>query len=210
MDLMASSGASAVHNPASNLKLGSGIAPVAKLKARGVNVALGTDGGDTSDSYSIFEQMRLAAYLSRVVAEDPENWIIAVEALKMGTVNGALAVPAWRGKIGQIKPGYSADLILLKPSLRLRPLRDVVHQLVFCESGESVHTVLVAGKIVVEGGRLTRVDEENLVRRVEPISKKMHRIYTRIKKIPDRSQKITHELYKKALAAKGLPVRFLS
>jgi 5-methylthioadenosine/S-adenosylhomocysteine deaminase len=210
MDLMASSGASAVHNPASNLKLGSGIAPVAKLKARGVNVALGTDGGDTSDSYSIFEQMRLAAYLSRVVAEDPNNWITAADALKMATVDGAQAIPAWRGKIGQIKPGCTADLILLKPSLRLRPLTDVVHQLVFCEAGQSVDTVLVGGNIVVEAGRLTRVDENSLIRRVEPISKKMHRLYSRIKKVPDRSQQITHELYKKALAAKGLPVRSLS
>jgi len=210
IDLMASSGASTVHNPASNLKLGSGIAPVAQLKTRGVNVALGTDGGDTSDSYSIFEQMRLAAYLSRVVAEDPENWITAADALRMGTINSAQAVPAWRGKIGEIKPGYSADMILLKPTLRLRPLRDVVHQLVFCEDGQSVHTVLVAGEIVVDGGRLTGVDEDSLIRRVEPISRKMHRLYSRIKKVPDRSQKITHELYKKALAAKGLPVRFLS
>jgi len=100
-------------------------------------------------------------------------------------------------------------LILLKPTLRLRPLRDVVHQLVFCEDGQSVHTVLVAGEIVVDGGRLTGVDENGLIRRVEPISRKMHRLYSRIKKVPDRSQKITRELYKKALAAKGLPVRFL-
>ena len=65
MDLLAAAGASVVHNPASNLKLGSGIAPVSELKKRGVNVALGTDGGDTSDNYSIFEQMRLAAFVSR-------------------------------------------------------------------------------------------------------------------------------------------------
>jgi 5-methylthioadenosine/S-adenosylhomocysteine deaminase len=209
MDLMASSGASVVHNPASNLKLGSGIAPVAKLKKRGVNVALGTDGGDTSDSYSIFEQMRLAAYVSRVVAEDPENWITALDALKMGTVNGAQAVPAWRGKIGKIKPGYRADLILLKPSLRLRPLRDIVRQLVFCEGGQSVDTVLVEGKIVVEGGRLTGIDEGALIRRVEPISKRMFRLYGRVKTKPDRSQQTTRELYKKSFMAKGLPVRFL-
>ncbi|HSE85241.1 MAG TPA: amidohydrolase [Candidatus Binatia bacterium] len=208
IDLMASSGASAVHNPASNLKLGSGIAPVAKLKTRGVNVALGTDGGDTSDSYSIFEQMRLAAYLSRVVAEDPENWITAADALRMGTINSAQAVPSWRGKIGEIKPGYSADLILLKPTLRLRPLRDVVHQLVFCEGGQSVDTVLVDGKVVVEGGRLANVNEESLIRRVEPISKKMYRIYGRIKKKPD-PQLTTRDLYKKAFMAKGLPSRLL-
>ena len=209
MDLLASSGASAVHNPASNLKLGSGVAPVAKLKARGVNVALGTDGGDTSDSYSIFEQMRLAAFLSRIVAEDPHNWITAFDALRMGTANGAQAVPAWRGKIGKIKPGYRADLILLKPNLRLRPLRDIVNQLVFCETGQSVDTVLVDGKVVVEGGRLLGVDEETLIRRVEPISRKMHRLYGLVKKRPDRFQRITRELYKQSFMAKGLPLRFL-
>jgi 5-methylthioadenosine/S-adenosylhomocysteine deaminase len=209
MDLLASSGASAVHNPASNLKLGSGIAPVAKLKAHGINVALGTDGGDTSDSYSIFEQIRLAAYLSRVVTENPNGWITALDALKMGTANGAQAVPAWRGKIGKIKPGYRADLVLLKPSLRLRPLRDIVRQLVFCEGGQSVDTVLVDGKIVVESGRLTGVDEKALIRRVEPISKKMYRLYTRIKKKPDRSRQTAHELYKKSFRAKGLPARLL-
>lgn len=209
MDLVASSGASVVHNPASNLKLGSGIAPIAKLKARGINVALGTDGGDTSDSYSIFEQMRLAAYVSRVVAEDPENWITAMDSLRMGTVNGAQAVPAWRGKIGMVKPGYRADLVLLKPSLRLRPLRDVMHQLVFCEAGQSVDTVLVDGKLVLEGGRLIGVDEETLIRRVEPLSKKMHRLYGLVKKKPDRSQRTIRDLYKKSFMAKGLPVRFL-
>ena len=209
MDLLASSGASAVHNPASNLKLGSGIAPVAKLKTHGVNVALGTDGGDTSDSYSIFEQMRLAAYLSRVIAEDPNNWITAFEALRMGTMNGAQAVPAWRGKIGRIETGYRADLVLLKPSLRLRPLRDIVHQLVFCEGGQSVDTVFVDGKVVLEGGCLSGVDEESLIRRVEPISKKMHRLYGRIQKKSDRSQRTIRELYKKSFAAKGPTYRFM-
>ena len=208
MDLLASSGASAVHNPASNLKLGSGVAPVAKLKARGVNVALGTDGGDTSDSYSIFEQIRLAAFLSRIAAEDPESWITAPDALRMGTVNGAQAIPAWRGKIGEIKPGYRADLVILKPSLRLRPLRDIIHQLVFCEGGQSVDTVLVDGKIVVEGGRLINVDEKSLIRRVEPISKKMYRLYSRIKKNPD-PQRTTRDLYKKSFMAQGLPSRLL-
>ena len=204
MDILARSGASVVHNPASNLKLGSGIAPIAKLKARGVNVALGTDGGDTSDTYSIFEQMRLAAFLSRIVAEDSQEWITALDALRMGTVNGARAIPAWRGKIGMIKPGYRADLVLLKPSLRLRPLRDIVHQLVFCEAGQSVDTVLVDGKVVLESGRLIGVDEEALIRRVEPISKKMHRLYGLVLKKPDRSQRTIRDLYRKSFLAKGL------
>jgi 5-methylthioadenosine/S-adenosylhomocysteine deaminase len=204
MDILARSGASVVHNPASNLKLGSGIAPTAKLKARGVNVALGTDGGDTSDTYSIFEQMRLAAFLSRVASEHSQEWITALDALRMGTVNGAQAIPAWRSKIGLIKPGYRADIVLLKPSLRLRPLRDVVHQLVFCEAGQSVDTVLVDGKVVVESGRLIGVDEKALIRRVEPISKKMHRLYGLVQKKPDRSQRVIRDLYRKSFLAKGL------
>ena len=204
MDILARSAASVVHNPASNLKLGSGIAPIAKLKARGVNVALGTDGGDTSDTYSIFEQMRLAAFLSRLVTEHSQDWITALDALRMGTVNGAQAIPGWRGKIGLIKPGYRADIVLLKPSLRLRPLRDIVHQLVFCETGQSVDTVLVDGKVVLESGRLIGVDEEALIRRVEPISKKMHRLYGLVQKKPDRSQRVIRDLYRKSFLAKGL------
>ena len=127
----------------------------------------------------------------------------------MGTVNGARAIPAWRGKIGMIKPGYRADIVLLKPSLRLRPLRDIVHQLVFCEAGHSVDTVLVDGKVVLEGGRLIGVDEEALIRRVEPISKKMHRLYGRVKKKPDRSQRTIRDLYRKSFLAKGLASRLL-
>jgi cytosine/adenosine deaminase-related metal-dependent hydrolase len=199
MDVLARFGASVVHNPASNLKLGSGIAPVAKLRARGVNVALGTDGGDTSDTYSIFEQMRLAAFLSRILTHEPDNWITALDALKMGTINGAQAVPAWRGRIGMVKRGYCADLVLLKPGIRLRPLNDIVHQLVFCEAGQSVDTVFVDGKIVLEGGRLVGVDEQALIRRVEPISKKMRGLYARVKKTPDRSQRLIRELYGKSI-----------
>jgi cytosine/adenosine deaminase-related metal-dependent hydrolase len=199
MDLMAASGASAVHNPASNLKLGSGVAPVVELRKRGVNVSLGTDGGDTSDSYSIFEQMRLAAYLSRLNTEDSDQWVTALDALRMGTINGAQAIPAWRGKIGKIEKGYRADLVILRPGLRLSPLNNVVNQLVFCEGGHSVDTVLVDGKIVVRGGRLTRVREDMLMRRVEPISKKMRKLYGAIvKSEPRNAQSAVQNLYRKA------------
>ena len=199
MDLMASSGASAVHNPASNLKLGSGIAPVVALRKRGVNVALGTDGGDTSDSYSIFEQMRLAAFLSRLTTEKPEDWVTSSEALRMGTLNGAEAIPSWRGKIGKIKKGYRADLLILTPHLRLRPLNDIVSQLVFCEGGHSVDTVLVDGRVVVRKGRLTRVREETLVSKVQPISEKMRKLYAGIaRKAPDKSELEIAKLYKRA------------
>jgi cytosine/adenosine deaminase-related metal-dependent hydrolase len=208
MDIFASSHASVVHCPASNLKLGSGIAPIVKLKNRSVNIALGSDGGDTSDSYSIFEQMRLAAFLSRVTVQNPALWVTASDALSMGTVNGAQAIPAWRGKIGRIKTGYRADLLILKPHLRLYPLNDVIHQLVFCEGGQSVDTVLVDGKIVVREGRLTQVSEETLARKVGDVSKKMYRTYHRIRKRATRKELAFRELYEK-VAKSGKPSELL-
>jgi 5-methylthioadenosine/S-adenosylhomocysteine deaminase len=195
IDLLASSGASVIHNPASNLKLGSGIAPVAELKRRGVNVALGTDGGDTSDTYSVFEQMRLAAFVSRLGTQESARWITAADALRMGTINGGKAIPAWRGKIGRISTGYRADLVILKPA---QPVTDVVHQLVYCGGAHSVETVLVDGKIVVRDGRLTSVDETALIREVAPISKKLHRIYTTGEKRVDKAELTIRRLYRAA------------
>ena len=198
MDLLAAGGASVVHNPASNLKLGSGIAPVAEMKRRGVNVALGTDGGDTSDSYSIFDQMRMAALVSRVNTQKADDWVTAADALRMATTNGAQAIPAWRGKIGAIRTGRSADLVILKPRLGFYPLNDVIHQLVYCENGQSVDTVLVNGEIVVRDGRLTRVDENTLTTAAAPVSKKMFRIYNRIKNQPDSADLTVERLYRRA------------
>jgi 5-methylthioadenosine/S-adenosylhomocysteine deaminase len=201
MDLVARSGASVVHNPASNLKLGSGVAPVVELKRRGVNVAIGTDGGDTSDSYSVFEQMRLAAFLSRLNTANADHWLTATDALRMGTVNGANAIPAWRGKFGKIKKGYRADLVILNPDIRLQPMNNVIHQLVYCEGGYSVDTVLVDGKMVVKNGRLVSVDEKALVREVEPISAKMYGIYIRSHKLADKTDLAVQRLYRRALKA---------
>ncbi|MGH7773195.1 MAG: amidohydrolase family protein [Candidatus Binatia bacterium] len=211
MDLLASTATSVVHNPASNLKLGSGIAPVIELNKRGVNVALGSDGGDTSDSYSIFEQMRLAAYLSRVRAENSDHWITALDALRMGTCNGAQAILPWRGKIGRIKTGYRADLVILKPHLRLYPLNDVIHQLVFCEGGQSVDTVLVDGAIVVKGGRLTRLDEDRVIQRAQDIGAKMCHNYSLAKRRSAQADTALRGLYQRAFRSeRKMPKEFLN
>lgn len=197
IDLIAASNTSIVHNPASNLKLGSGIAPTVKLKRRGVNIALGTDGGDTSDTYSIFDQMRLATFVSRLIEPDPDRWITARDAFLMGTSNGAEAVPAWRGKIGKIQAGYRADLVILAADMRLCPLNDIIKQLVFSGGGHLVHTVFVEGKIVVKEGRLTMVDEEKLTQAVGEVSKRMHLAYGAIKKRRAQEKAAILKLYDK-------------
>jgi 5-methylthioadenosine/S-adenosylhomocysteine deaminase len=125
--------------------------------------------------------------------------VTAADALRMATINGAKAIPAWRGKIGRIRTGYRADLLILKPHLRLRPLNDVIHQLVYCEGGESVETVLVDGDIVVSNGRLTCVDEDALIESVAPISARMFRIYNRTKNRSHAADMEVETLYKKAM-----------
>ena len=142
--------------------------------------------------------MRLAAFLSRLTTERPEDWVTSSDALKMGTVNGAKAVPAWRGKIGKIRKGFRADLLILRPHLRMRPLNNIVSQLVFCEGGHSVDTVLVDGRVVVRGGRLTRLREETLVSKVEPISEKMRKLYAVLaQQVPDKTEVAIGKLYER-------------
>lgn len=142
--------------------------------------------------------MRLAAFLSRLTSERSEEWVTAQEALRMGTANGANAIPAWRGKIGKIKKGRRADLIILKSQLPLFPLNNIIHQLVFCEGGGSVDTVLVDGEVVVEEGRLTKVDEDTLVERVKPISKRMKQFYNQLQRRSDPAERTVRRLYQKA------------
>jgi 5-methylthioadenosine/S-adenosylhomocysteine deaminase len=119
----------------------------------------------------------------------------------MGTVNGANAFPAWRGKVGKIQKGYRADLVILTPDIRLHPINDVINQLVYCEGGHSVDTVLVDGKVVVRNGRLMSVDEKALVREVEPVSSKMYRIYRRSHKLAEKADLPVQRLYRRALQA---------
>ena len=116
--LMVEKGITPVHNPVSNLKLGSGIAPVPAMKGAGVRVALGTDGVSSNNNLDMFEEMKFAAILHNGANHDPLA-LLAKDALRMATVNGAEALGR---KSGRIAPDYDADLILLDPQrLNLLP-----------------------------------------------------------------------------------------
>jgi 5-methylthioadenosine/S-adenosylhomocysteine deaminase len=162
IDLIASSGATVVHNPTSNLRLGSGIAPVEVLLSRGVNVAIGSDGMTSNDAQNLFLEMRLAGCLHNIKGALYTQWVGAPEAFSMGTVGGAAAV-GMGDELGEIEPGRQADLCLLDiDSPAYVPLNDPVQNIVFSEYGQSVRTVLVAGAVVAEDGRVTGVDEARL------------------------------------------------
>ena len=158
---LADRGAAVAHNPLSNLRLGSGIAPAYAMHAAGVRVAIGTDGANTSDSQSVFEALRLAAYLSRVRTGDHREWLTADDALRMATEGGA-ALTGLPG-VGRIAPGEQADLLFLDlRHIGYVPLRDVPLQVVNGESGLSLESVMIAGRWVLRDGRMMTVDEDAL------------------------------------------------
>jgi 5-methylthioadenosine/S-adenosylhomocysteine deaminase len=167
--LLGDKGASVSHNPMSNLRLGSGIAAVQKMRAAGVNVAVGTDGCTCADALNMFEATRLACTLTRVHGPDYERWLGAADAFAMATEGGARAL-GWGGAIGRIAPGYKADIVMLDLGRTIYwPLNDATNQVVFAENGGSVRDVMVGGNMVVAGGALVSVDLTKLRAEVEAV-----------------------------------------
>jgi guanine deaminase len=154
----AGNGASVAHNPGSNLRLGSGIAPARQLLDAGVNVGVGTDGVHCADNQNMFEAMRFAAYVSRIRDHDPQRWLSAREVLGMATAGSARAM-GFGEDIGRIAPGAWADLVFLDLAhINWIPANDPVNQLVNTEDGAAVDGVMVGGRIVLWGGRFTSVN----------------------------------------------------
>jgi cytosine/adenosine deaminase-related metal-dependent hydrolase len=162
IELFARRGATPVHNPASNLRIGSGVAKVKNFLKAGVNVALGTDGAASNDGQNMFDALRLAALIHNEAGTDFNDWVSPAQALAMATRNGARAFGI---DAGVLAPGKLADLVLLRRDTpAFTPLNDVIAQLVFCENGSNVDSVFVDGELVVEGGRITKVDETEVLR----------------------------------------------
>jgi len=161
IELFAERSATPVHNPASNLRIGSGFAPVKEYIRAGVKVALGTDGAASNDGQNMFDAVRLATLIHNQAGSDFNHWIAPQQALAMATRNGARAFGI---DAGAIAPGKLADIVLLRrDTAAFTPLNDVLGQIVFCENGGSVDSVLVDGEVVVEAGRLTKVDEAEVL-----------------------------------------------
>jgi len=150
---LAKYGATLVHCPSSNAKLGNGVAPAWEALRGGVNVALGTDGPASGDSASMLWEMRAASLIQRAALSSPRP-ISAAEALAMATVNAGRALGR---RLGALRPGWAGDLVVLDlgdPSLQ--PVDSLVENLVFSASCRAVEAVVVGGEVVVEGGRLAR------------------------------------------------------
>lgn len=170
---LAEGGTTVVHNPLSNLTVGSGIMPLLKLREAGIRFALGTDSPNSGGHHALFESMRLATALPRALESDPDAWVSPEETFGYATLGGARAL-GLEGRIGSIEIGKEADLVLLKRrSTSLTPLNHAIRQLVFCEVGDSVDTVLVGGRIIVRGRRLETVDEDAILAEAQRAAEKL-------------------------------------
>jgi cytosine/adenosine deaminase-related metal-dependent hydrolase len=166
--VMAELGAVAVLNPESNLKIGSGVPPIPRLVAAGVPCALGTDGASTNDNLILQDAMQLAAILHRPMEPDRRRWVTVADVMRMATAGGAKAM--LEPDLGRLVPGAKADIVLYDLSATWwRPLNDVEQQFVFGERGGSVDVAIVAGRVVLRGGRSTLIDEDALLAETDGI-----------------------------------------
>jgi guanine deaminase len=202
IEILARRSATVQHNPVSNLKLGSGIAPVRALLDAGVNVSLGSDGCGSIESANMLNVVAAAALLNKLRDDDPARWVGAREAWKAGTAGGAHALGLGQ-ELGSVEVGHKADLTVYRlDSIPFTPLNNPLGQLVYAEGGANLDLVIVDGEIVMRAGALTRIDEpailaeiadehgrlhpllEEAERRSEPINETYRRIYARCLKQP--------------------------
>lgn len=163
---------SLVHCPESNMKLVSGACPVEKLNRLGINVALGTDGAASNNDLDMMGEMRTAAFLGKMTANDPKA-VGAEEVLKMATIRGAKALGIDH-KTGSLTPGKSADFIAIDfDQIETQPLYNPVSQIVYCTPRNQVTDAWVAGKQLLKNRQLTTLDEKELIAKAQIWRKKI-------------------------------------
>lgn len=161
LDKMKEKNVTFVHNPGSNLKLGSGIAPVPQALKKGINIALGTDGASSNNNLNMWEEINLAALIHKGATLDPLA-VKAEEAFCMATVNGAKALGF--ENTGIIKEGYQADMVLLDLSKpHYYPQYNLLSNIAYAAQAADVETVFVDGKILYDKGEYKTLDKEKII-----------------------------------------------
>jgi 5-methylthioadenosine/S-adenosylhomocysteine deaminase len=173
MELLARRGVEVVHNPESNMKLASGIAPAPRLLEMGVNVALGTDGCASNNDLDLFGEMDTCAKLHKVATLDP-TVLPARTVLRMATQNGAKAL-GLEGRTGELSPGKWADIIVVdfgRP--HLTPLYHPVSHLVYAARGSDVRHTIIHGRLVMEDRKLLTLDVDEVMAHVRSFARAVH------------------------------------
>lgn len=171
LDMMAETGTSLVHNPSSNMKLGSGFARIPEALKRGVNVAIGTDGCASNNDLDMFEEMRLAALLCSGTTRNPAA-VSAGTILDMATVNGAKALG--RKDTGVLEVGKKADIIAIDlDAPHLHPDIDTAALIVYCAKASDVYMTMVNGNVLYGNGEYFTLDRERIIADAEETVKRL-------------------------------------
>ena len=157
-----------IHNPTSNMKIASGVAPVAAMLDAGVRVGLGTDGAASNNDLDMWEEMRLAAFLQKVEQMDP-TVLSAPEVLHMATLGGATAI-GLGDDIGSLETGKRADLIQVAPDVDHVPVYDVISHLVYVSDADDVASVVIDGKVVMKEREVLTLDTDNVRREAQELA----------------------------------------
>jgi 5-methylthioadenosine/S-adenosylhomocysteine deaminase len=170
--LMAEKQVGVAHNPVSNMKLASGVAPVPEMLRAGIAVGLGTDGAASNNNLSMFKEMNAAALLQKVSRLDP-TVMSARDTVKAATIGGA-RVLGLEKRIGSLEKGKRADLIIVDlNSPHLVPLYNVYSQLVYATNGADVETVIIDGKVVMQNRKLLTLDEKSVMQEARKLALKI-------------------------------------
>lgn len=198
MALMGEADCSIAHNVISNLKLGSGIAPIRRLLDAGVHVGLGTDGMSSNDTARIFDVMRFAALVHDIAAPDTDRWMTASEVLRAATIEGARTA-LLHDVTGSLEVGKRADLIMIDLSgYDYMPINRLDHHLVYCENGAGIRMVVANGRIVVEDGTLTTVDEAAVFAELRELLPAHMAAHAELEKLNARYDPYLREMYRRA------------
>ncbi len=163
--LLAQTGTHVTHNPASNAKTATGIAPIQGMLNAGVNVSMGCDGGPSNNAYDMVRDMRLVSYLANLRESDP-TMVPAETVLELATINGAKAMGLEK-EIGSIEIGKKADFIVINMDApHLTPAWDPVSTIVYAAVGTDVDTVVIDGQLVMQGRKVLSLDENAVLAEV--------------------------------------------
>ena len=167
IEILARHDVTVAHNPVSNLKLASGVAPIIAMREKGINIALGTDGMASNNTHDLFEEIKIASILQKCANED-STALPAFQVLEMATANGAKA----QGRQGGIiKEGYDADLVLLDfNNPRQTPCFDPLISLAYSTTGRDVVMTLCQGRVLYENGEYTTIDIEQIQHEAKKIA----------------------------------------
>lgn len=172
MTLFAERSCKVVHNPESNMKLASGVAPVPEMLAAGVTVGLGTDGCASNNNLDLFQEMDTAAKLHKVHRLDPTA-MSAETVVDLATRKGA-KVLGMEKLVGSLRPGMKADIILINLNQpHLTPIYHEYSHVVYAATGADVETVLINGNVVMRNRKLLTIDEEEVMTRVREIARRI-------------------------------------